>query len=196
MQNIKINSCSRLLLAGCLMFLLGLCVQAQENNADSLNMDMDKLFAQAASDSVNTQAASRKMDSAILAIMRGSETDYNRFSNMHLQRSLSWQFYSSIMIFFMVIFIVAFGLYLSFLQFKLFEKVMDAGIKATEKDLLTKALEDSTNMLRTDIGLSKDSLKINSAVVGLVILFFSLGFFFLYLKYVYKIEVLNPFKPV
>ncbi|MES2649837.1 MAG: hypothetical protein V4717_23375 [Bacteroidota bacterium] len=196
MQNLKINSSGRLLLAGCLILLLALRVQAQENNTDSLNADMDKLIAEAISDSGDTESASRKMDSAILAIMRGSESNYNRFSNMHLQRSLSWQFYSSIMIFFMVIFIVAFGLYLSFLQFKLFEKVMDASLMATEKELLSKALEDSTNMLRTDVGLSKDSLKINSAVVGLVILFFSLGFFFLYLKYVYKIEVLNPFKPM
>lgn len=195
MQNLK-NKISRLIAALCILMLFAGNAAAQKTRSDSIRDDMDFITKQAVSGTGQTTGDSVAIDSALKVIVNEELSEsYNKYSMMHLQRSLGWQFYSSIIIFCLVIFIVVFGLYLSFLQFKIFEKITAAALKAAEKDISSKALEEGSNMLRSDVGISKDGLKINSAVVGLVILFISLGFFFLYLKYVYKIEVLNPFKP-
>jgi hypothetical protein len=50
----------------------------------------------------------------------------------------------------------------------------------TETDI---ALTGSTNF-----EISKDGIKINSAVIGLIILAMSIAFFFLYLEFVYPIH--------
>lgn len=107
------------------------------------------------------------------------------FSVMHQQRSFAWQFYSSIVIFFMVVFIVVMGLVLSYKQFQLTEVQVKSNI-AKPKSETTEIKTEETN-----IEFSQTGLKINTGVIGLAILFLSLAFFFLYLKYVYQIEVID-----
>lgn len=107
------------------------------------------------------------------------------FSAHHMKRSFTWQFYSSIFIFIMVMLIVCVGLLLSYKQFQLTE----FQIKSNPQKVDEQKTESETNT--TSIEISQTGLKINTAVIGLAILFLSLLFFFLYLKYVYIIEVLN-----
>jgi cytochrome c-type biogenesis protein CcmH/NrfG len=107
------------------------------------------------------------------------------FDMMHQQRSFAWQFYSGIIIFMLVIFIVLMGLLLSYKQFQLTELQIKANI------VKPKAEMAEVNTENTNIEISQSGLKINTGVIGLAILFLSLAFFFLYLKYVYQIEVID-----
>lgn len=81
---------------------------------------------------------------------------------------LKWQHYSGIGVFFLVIFLVIGGFYLSFLQFKRDEK--------------------SGQSSEATIEASKSGIKLHSSVIGLVILFMSFGFFYLYIKDVYTLK--------
>jgi hypothetical protein len=107
------------------------------------------------------------------------------FAAMHQQRCFAWQFYSSIIIFIMVVFIVVMGLLLSYKQFKLTEVQVKSNISKPKSETTEIASED------TNIEISQTGLKINTGVIGLAILFLSLAFFFLYLKYVYQIDVID-----
>ena len=70
-----------------------------------------------------------------------------------------------------VIVIVFSGIYLSYLQVK--------------RDLGTNSAQDSS------IEITRDGVKVRSAVIGLLILFISLAFFYLYLTQVYTIRELG-----
>lgn len=85
----------------------------------------------------------------------------------HRRRVFEWQYYSSIVIFFMVVFIVSLGLYFSWMQFH--------------------ATENPNDMPSSNIEASTTSIKVSSPVLGVIILVLSLAFFYLYLVYVYPI---------
>jgi hypothetical protein len=55
----------------------------------------------------------------------------------------------------------------------------------------TKDDANALDMIKADLELGKDGLKINTAVIGLIILSLSLAFLFLYLKYVYPISIVK-----
>lgn len=107
------------------------------------------------------------------------------FTAMHQSRCFTWQFYSSIFIFMMVMLIVGMGLVLSYKQFQLLEVQVKANISKPKSETTTIEAEN------TNIEISQTGLKINTGVIGLAILFLSLAFFFLYLKYVYQIEIVE-----
>jgi hypothetical protein len=88
-------------------------------------------------------------------------------------------FYTSLIIgiitFFLVVFIISFGLYLTYLQFN--------SINSSLPNLLL-----STNNLsqpNSEISLSANEIKIQTSIIGVIILSISSLFFFLYLKYAY-----------
>ncbi|MDJ0632600.1 MAG: hypothetical protein QNJ34_05355 [Xenococcaceae cyanobacterium MO_188.B29] len=83
------------------------------------------------------------------------------------------QRYSSLFILTIVICIVISGLYLSFYQLKL---------------SYSKEKSEDNN---TDLLITKEKVKISSSIVGVLILFISIGFFYLYLKEVYTIKIEN-----
>lgn len=107
------------------------------------------------------------------------------FAVMHQQRCFAWQFYSSIIIFIMVVLIVVMGLILSYKQFQLTAVQVKSNISKPKSET-TEVTPENTN-----IEISQTGLKINTGVIGLSILFLSLAFFFLYLKYVYQIDVID-----
>jgi cytochrome c-type biogenesis protein CcmH/NrfG len=110
------------------------------------------------------------------------------FAAMHQQRCFAWQYYSSILIFIMVILIVGMGLVLSYKQFQLSEVQVKANIVKPKSEVTEVTVEN------TNIEISQTGLKINTGVIGLAILFLSLAFFFLYLKYVYQIDIIETSK--
>ncbi len=94
-----------------------------------------------------------------------AQTDYDIWSLQHRRATFEWQYTSTIIIFWAVIVLIAAGLMLSFMQFRAAAK----------------------HPSPTSIKIGKDGFEISSAVIGLLILFFSLGFFYLYLATVYPI---------
>lgn len=90
--------------------------------------------------------------------------DYNMWVLEYKEILYKTQYIEGIIIFFVVLFILFIGLYLSFMQFK------------------------SSESNQTTIKISKDSIQITSSVIGLLILLISLVFFYIYLKEVYTLK--------
>jgi hypothetical protein len=87
-------------------------------------------------------------------------------------RVFEWQLFSSRIIFATVIMLVASGIVFAAIQFR-------AGLKRPRSVSSDAA---------TEIDLSAGSVKVSSPVLGVIILVISLGFFYLYLVYVYPIS--------
>jgi Ca2+/H+ antiporter len=110
------------------------------------------------------------------------KVEYTKFAYAYRIKLYNWQLTSSKYIFAVVVIIVLIGLYLSYLQFNLStKKVIKSIQKADEKFTESPA---PTNKLE----INKDGIKVDSAVIGLVILTISIVFFFLYLKFVFPIN--------
>lgn len=99
---------------------------------------------------------------------------YYQKSLDHRYATFSWQATSTKLIFLLVIGIVLCGLLFSFIHFK-------NALKQHEKNPNLTAEASS-------LEVSMQGVKINSSVIGLIILALSLGFFYLYLVYVYPIN--------
>ena len=96
--------------------------------------------------------------------------DYKIRGFIHRSKVFEWQLYSSKLLFVIVLLLVFSGIILSALQFY-------AGYK-----------EQQNNILSTEFSASIKGIKISSPVIGLIILALSLGFFYLYLVYIFPIE--------
>ncbi|MCP4270595.1 MAG: hypothetical protein GY781_01330 [Gammaproteobacteria bacterium] len=92
--------------------------------------------------------------------------EYYEFGLTHRKSVLQWQHLSTQIILIVVLILVAMGLYFAWVQFKL-------GIAP-----------DTTSQLK----ISTDGIQVSSPVLGVIILTLSLGFFYLYLVYVYPIQ--------
>lgn len=92
---------------------------------------------------------------------------YQDASLDHVNRVLAWQLQSSKIIFFITILIVISGLYMSHQHF----------------------LRGDDSSTRFAIG--QKGIEVSSRLIGLVVLIVSLAFFYLYLKEVYPVKVLN-----
>jgi|GEM_PF-5279652 len=109
----------------------------------------------------------KKMDLEI------KKADYLMKSLDHRQKVFSWQHTASIIIFFVVIIIVVAGLVLSVMHFY--------------KDLHAAAGTEKG----TEIEVGPKGLKINSSIIGLLILALSIAFLYMYLIYVFPINELS-----
>ena len=115
------------------------------------------------------------------------EVERFKFAIEQNKKVYAWQNLSSVIIFFVVILIVLTGLYLSFRQFMLAEKMLTS---KTKMQTVEKGGE-TVEIMNASLEFSKDGVKINTAVIGLVILIISLSFLFLYLKYVYPVTIVK-----
>jgi len=91
--------------------------------------------------------------------------DYRQAGYDHRLRVFKWQHVSTIIIFFIVIGLVITGVYFAAIQFH----------RGKSPDT-------------TEVELSVKGVKVRSPVLGVIILTLSLGFFYLYLAYVYPIQ--------
>jgi hypothetical protein len=96
-----------------------------------------------------------------------SEDPYSLWYDGYVKRIYEWQFYSGIALFTVVIALVGAALYFAYVQFRF-------SLRASSMDPQT-------------IQIDTHGLAIKSSFLGVVILAFSLAFFFLYLRYVYPI---------
>lgn len=103
--------------------------------------------------------------------------DYQTWRLNYIKRVYTAHFLIKIGIFILVCIVLISGLYFSYIQFKY-------SIKNK------KHLEDSEikNISETKLKIGKGSIEITSSIIGLVILIFSVIFFYLYLDKVYPIQ--------
>jgi len=86
----------------------------------------------------------------------------------HRSKVFKWQHTTTKAIFFVVLILVAIGVYFAWVQFRAGKGEMD----------------------RSELEISLKGVKVNSSVLGVIILMISLVFFYLYLRYVYPISEL------
>ncbi|MBN8837168.1 MAG: hypothetical protein J0I09_07915 [Sphingobacteriia bacterium] len=132
-----------------------------------------------------------KVDSTTKAIMLKTEAAYHEYMFTQRMAIYNWQLVSGKILFFIVVFIVLTGLFLSYLQFKASTAYIEHRLQAAKENPGIGAgnLADNT-VPASKFEVSKEGIKIDSAVIGLVILVISIVFFFLYLRYVFPIQ--NP----
>lgn len=99
--------------------------------------------------------------------------EWEKFKLHHAARTFNYQFYSSVMIFFLVFAIIVFSLVICWLQFR--------------KDIYIQTADKKINV----ISIGKDGLKVESPFVGLCVLAMSLCFLYMYLKEIYPIEKIS-----
>ncbi len=140
-----------------------------------------------------------------------SSIEFNIWTNSYTRSLYIWQSRASIIIFFVVIGLVLAGLYFAWLQFQTTLHLARALPTAhpapppIETEAPTPpsphsgehAAEDSAPAAadRTEFRIGKDGIVIQSSFVGLIILAMSMGFFILYLKYVYPITPADASPP-
>jgi len=167
-------------------------INASQLNKDSILSQMQQL----SNEKFRTELALEKD--------RQRELEDNNYDMRHRWRSFDFQFTASILIFIMVIIIVACGLVFSAWQFRIAVKQMnvkEAVVKAVAlpKDAATG--DDPKNqqapiaapaydMLKSQLEVSSAGIKVNSSLLGVIILVLSIVFFYFYLIYVYPIKYL------
>ncbi|HWB17421.1 MAG TPA: hypothetical protein VG538_13520 [Vicinamibacterales bacterium] len=110
-------------------------------------------------------------NAAFLSAMRAYYA-YRETGLTQRQRVFAWQLVSSKIIFVVVLLLVGAGIVFAAIQF-------GVGLRRTAADAHEEA---------TSIDLSTTSVKVSSPVLGVIILFIALAFFYLYLVYVYPIS--------
>jgi len=111
------------------------------------------------------------------AIKRSEEfnkrlNEYSTKSLDHRQAVFAWQLFANKLIFIVVITIVLMGLFLSYLHFK-------------------KSLTPGATDANTELEMSASGIKMNSSVIGLIILVLAIAFLYLYLIHVFPISEFN-----
>lgn len=108
------------------------------------------------------------------------------------QQIFEWQFFTSKVVFYVVLIVVGMGLYFSWVQFTSTNAASQddqEDAKSTEKNEEDSDKEAQSERLpfMTRIVLNFRGISFSSPTLGVVILFMSLIFFYLYLQYVYPI---------
>jgi len=127
-----------------------------------------------------------KVDSAEKAALLATEIKYHQYMFTQRMNIYNWQLTSAKVIFFVVCAIVVMGLILSYLQFK--ASNTQTMFKLQQSTAGNTTISGNTETGNTKLEISKEGIKIDSAVIGLIILVLSIVFFFLYLKYVFPIQ--------
>lgn len=112
-------------------------------------------------------------DPETLALYAQSWRDYYRYRSSglaHRSQVFKWQLLSGKLIFVIVIGLVISGMVFAAIQFR-------HGLKT-----------DQTEDVATQVELGTKGIKLSSPILGVIILFLSLGFFYLYLVHIYPIE--------
>jgi hypothetical protein len=159
--------------------------------------------------SVHPDIRSGKESSKDTAIVNNSvlqsEADYALWSNDYTRRIFEHQIVYTVIIFAIVNLLVVSGLYFAWIQFRATMHLSHAVKSALPQLTGKQATADTDQTLGqappppqvsdpipiTELKLGPDGLAISSAFIGLIILGFSMGFYILYLKYVYPIKTVG-----
>jgi len=129
------------------------------------------------------------------------DLDFRHWSIGFNKSSFEWHFLSTKIIFFVVIAIVISGLVLTWIQFLRDDHVRIGGREVEKEETKSAAgppaapeVVAETSDLST-VKISTSGVEVSSRVLGLLVLAFSLGFFYLYLQFVYPMEELRTLAP-
>ncbi|MBA4167029.1 MAG: hypothetical protein H0X41_05720 [Chitinophagaceae bacterium] len=141
-------------------------------NINDILSNVNKRMDHLNNDSIMKSLATlSKEDSALKKAL----SDYNLFGLSHRKKALQWNLTSSIIIFWSVICLVFSGIFFAGIQFYVSMQMAKKSGTAKGDDLATQ------------LEATMQGIKVNSPVLGVIILVISILFFFLYLKYVYPI---------
>jgi hypothetical protein len=142
---------------------------------------------------VSLQVAEAKKQEAIALIDAGeyrSRAEYARWQRAQTRAAFEWHALSTRIIFIMVVSIVAFGMFLTYVQFRRDHRLVRDVLgpdPMTPPDAGPAPLHAASSTLK----ISATGVEISSQVIGLLLLAFSLAFFYLYLKNVYPIQLVD-----
>jgi len=158
-----------------LIGLFSLVSFAQDSATDpSIFDEMDEFIQQK-----TEEETSGDMDAEVAVIEKNQElrlkiSEYKMNSLKHREDVFGWQLYASKWIFVIVMLIVLSGLALSYMHFY--------------KSLKAPAGAETE---RTELEMSTSGIKMNSSVIGLIILVLAIAFLYLYLVHVFPINEFN-----
>ena len=125
----------------------------------------------------------------------GAQSGDDAWTQEFKQRSFEWHLLTTRIIFGMVVFIVGFGLYITYLQFK--RDYTDSSYQQTTHERVEIKPADGEaapvavvvpQKSVTTMKLGPGGLELSSQIIGLAVLAFSLGFFYLYVKEIYPMN--------
>jgi hypothetical protein len=126
-------------------------------------------------------------------------TDYLIWALEHDRATYRWNHISSIVIFYVVMFLVLSGVWFSWMQFRLAHRTPPQGVATIVPSSVssqTAAGSDTPTMTTgekdpvTEFSASPHGIKIASSTIGVIILVISMCFFYLYLEKVYRITLI------
>jgi hypothetical protein len=144
--------------------------QGKKHVSDPLPHDDPATTVNAGVSSARYPEADAAYDSYLKAFYQ-----YNTSALENRRKVFSWQYYSTIVIFFVVVFLVLAGVVFAALQFRV-------GLHRHNQNVDT-------------VELSWAKAKVSSSTMGIIILTLSMGFFYLYLKYVYPVSIVTDSPP-
>jgi hypothetical protein len=112
--------------------------------------------------------------------------EYRANGYAYRSRVFEWQLLSSRAIFAIVLLLVVAGVYFAAVQFRASMRAPLRPAVATSETAVVPAA--AAGAMETRLELSAKGVVVNSSVLGVIILALSLGFFYLYLVYVYPIQ--------
>jgi hypothetical protein len=108
--------------------------------------------------------------------------EYRANGYAYRNRVFEWQLFASRLIFVVVLVLVGVGIFFAAVQFRGAMRAASRSATITESKTPIETLP-----LATQLEISAKGIVVNSSVMGIIILALSLGFFYLYLVYVYPI---------
>jgi hypothetical protein len=133
----------------------------------------------------NPAAGVAGVNADIEAQAERADYEYHIFSKRHAERTFTFQYWTGKVIFWVVLAIVFAGIILSAVQFYVgLRHPLDRRAAADTKN------GDEADGSVSEFEASLQGIKLKSSVMGLLILAMSMGFFYLYLKFVYPITKL------
>ena len=167
------------------------CMLAPSTNAHAQKLDFDTAASEAKKAPLPSEAS--LVSSYTKESLKKDEEQYLNhilWQRDYVQRAWNWHFWSTVLLFLIVVSIVAFGLVITYLQFH-----RDYGVRrkarvansASPSEEVIPALLPTASSLK----ISPAGMEITSQVIGLLVLGFSLAFFYFYVKDVYPIQEYN-----
>lgn len=116
----------------------------------------------------NSNIGSRRDEASTGEVARTGSTEFQTWRESYIRKAFEWHHWSTCIVFCVVHVVVGLGVWASILQI----------------------VRNPSSAKESEFSLSKDGIRVRSSVIGVIVLTISLGFFFLYLKFVYPIESL------
>jgi uncharacterized membrane protein len=130
-----------------------------------------------------------------------AEAEYQVWSLKHAEEVYEWQHVSTMVIFVVVILLMVAGVVFSWIQFRQGMHHPGPAIASTVSAIAQStsspgdAANESSGVIEksavTEFSASPQGIKVASSTLGVIILVISMCFFYMYLRYVYPINIQN-----